>query len=335
MKTITLFLIGIFIFQVNLQAQVTREDRISAIKNEFTDNELGQYEAAEEKIHLADVLIKEVKTYDLRIDKFIEKANQASKKRDKKKALKEAEKISKPANDKRIEATELYTKYMDKHYLIYKNKINQFSIENVQEKEQIDLLQEAAKQKFVAAKKLLLELRKKDTYMLIRQKTDTIYALRLAGLEKLEEALCIIYRCNEPEEIVEVVKKEPEINMDSIEINSTPVIEEAIEGAIDVITKPDITEEKPEIIFKIQIIAVSGPLTQGEVERLLGKNIKITVEHNAGLWKYLIDEFDNYHDAKNKCAKLPISDAFLVPYENGKRTTMNAILKYLPDEVKE
>jgi hypothetical protein len=94
--------------------------------------------------------------------------------------------------------------------------------------------------------------------------------------------------------------------------------------------KPLVTApgQKNPVIFRVQVLISSSDISENELKRKLGLDLKegVTVVRSGKIYKYQIGKFSGYEDANRYLRQLTangIKGAFVVAYNNEKQITIN------------
>jgi hypothetical protein len=95
----------------------------------------------------------------------------------------------------------------------------------------------------------------------------------------------------------------------------------------DTIAESENLKWLPDVIFKVQVAAHTEPISDAEVRQIYKGKERVNVVYEDNWYKYQIGPYDNYTDAKQVLNTTDVENAFIVPYLDGKKLTIEQALK--------
>lgn len=351
MKTVKLILIFVVAFTLNMQAQDAPSKK-EKIRNEISDGSAKKLEEAENLLQQADAMTAKANAAEKRILKSPMKK-------------KKQEKALVVSKGMRLDAAYLYKKAYDKMYSAYKDEINSCAYESEDRTQADNLAKEAQNNMKNAEKsyKQFIELRKdagnyknwklkKYSNNNLKNTIRSSNELRMAGIAKQEEALCLCYKCNEDalkaqdeeawamaQSANTIIAYQTYLNNFPEGIYTSPAIrkikqlEKEAEEATATNNNNGNNPRLAGVIFRVQILAVSQPATEGELAELYkgGEQIYEEFDQTDRLYKYAVGEYKNYEEAKSYNQANGIADSFIIAIKNGQKVPITDII---PEEDK-
>lgn len=83
----------------------------------------------------------------------------------------------------------------------------------------------------------------------------------------------------------------------------------------------------PDVIFKVQIAAHTEPISDKEIRQIYDGTERVNVVYEDNWYKYQIGSYDDYTEARRVLNQTNVEKAFVVPYLDGKKLTIEEALK--------
>jgi len=294
---INVFLFFVFASTTNVFAQVVYNYavKVNTLRTEIINDENNQkLQRNDRSLSDADAKMREVHAMEQRM-KALEEIIANRRGREKRQAKRELKNLEKEVRSEREMAHSAYIAAFDEMYLIYKQYIASLPTNNRDKTRQAQILFDEAKSNFNSAKSMETNLVDKDPYVKISAELDKAFELRSEGINLMVEGFWVFLKPETTEEDLGSVE-------DTLDI----------EDPIDVNSDPDAG-----IWFKVQIIAVSRPLTNNEIATVYKGSEQVTEYYFNGYYKYFVGKFKSYNDARDLQDATGVSDAFVVGFENG------------------
>jgi len=290
MKRIFLFTWALF-FLMNLSQAQNEATKLNALRTQLIEaSDATKLQAADKNLVDADKAMKEVVALEKRLDE-LNNIIENERGRDKRRAKREARQINKDLPGKLFATHKLYAKAFDETYIIYKNYINKLPTNDVDKTRQANLLFEQAKNNFNSAKSIENKLTVADEYDNLVKEWGNAFQLRSEGINLMVEGFWVFLKpAPVVEEVVEVIVPQEEV----IDPNSD-------EG----------------IWFRVQIMAVSKPLNDTDIQKFYYGEQQVAEKFLDGLYKYFAGKFLTYDEARSYQDMIGIQDAFIVGFEDG------------------
>jgi len=290
MKRIFLFTWALF-FLMNLSQAQNEATKLNALRSQLIeDSDATKLQTADKNLVDADKAMKEVVALEKRLDE-LNNIIENERGRDKRRAKREARQINKDLPGKLFATHKLYAKAFDETYIIYKNYINKLPTNDVDKTRQANLLFEQAKNNFNSAKGIENKLTVADEYDNLVKEWGNAFQLRSEGINLMVEGFWVFLKpAPVVEEVVEVIVPQEEV----IDPNSD-------EG----------------IWFRVQIMAVSKPLNDTDIQKFYYGEQQVAEKFLDGLYKYFAGKFLTYDEARSYQDMIGIQDAFIVGFEDG------------------
>jgi len=290
MKRIFLFTWALF-FLMNLSQAQNEATKLNALRSQLIeDSDATKLQTADKNLVDADKAMKEVVALEKRLDE-LNNIIENERGRDKRRAKREARQINKDLPGKLFATHKLYAKAFDETYIIYKNYINKLPTNDVDKTRQANLLFEQAKNNFNSAKSIENKLTVADEYDNLVKEWGNAFQLRSEGINLMVEGFWVFLKpAPVVEEVVEVIVPQEEV----IDPNSD-------EG----------------IWFRVQIMAVSKPLNDTDIQKFYYGEQQVAEKFLDGLYKYFAGKFLTYDEARSYQDMIGIQDAFIVGFEDG------------------
>jgi hypothetical protein len=348
------FLLIIIIFTIiKVNAQIGFIQVIDSLDKRLTVDEIAKFGKADILFAKGDALIKTLDSLSNQIKDEENKSLQAAKRRDKRKARKSAKKIKEEAMAVIVKAAQIYSDAFKIKYLILNDKINYYYNDKVPDAGKAQILQHEAKEHHTTANAILKAIKESKDYPESALNLYEILKYRAVAMDKQMMALCYFINClhlesnfdgilwiserllsPEQKKTVEKIKKtiEPEkpVIVKKVENNDEPkfeipTINETKIEKQDSVPQNIMTKKCDNLVFRVQIIAVSKPISN---KRLMsyypkGKTEKIEeLKDKDGLWKYRVRYFTNYNEAKTFNDNTSVTDSFVIALCNGEQITL-------------
>ena len=290
MKRIFLFTWALF-FLMNLSQAQNEATKLNALRTQLIEaSDATKLQAADKNLVDADKAMKDVVALEKRLDE-LNNIIENERGRDKRRAKREARQINKDLPGKLFATHKLYAKAFDETYIIYKNYINKLPTNDVDKTRQANLLFEQAKNNFNSAKGIENKLTVADEYDNLVKEWGNAFQLRSEGINLMVEGFWVFLKpAPVVEEVVEVIVPQEEV----IDPNSD-------EG----------------IWFRVQIMAVSKPLNDTDIQKFYYGEQQVAEKFLDGLYKYFAGKFLTYDEARSYQDMIGIQDAFIVGFEDG------------------
>jgi len=290
MKRFFLFTWALF-FLMNLSQAQNEATKLNALRSQLIeDSDATKLQTADKNLVDADKAMKEVVALEKRLDE-LNNIIENERGRDKRRAKREARQINKDLPGKLFATHKLYAKAFDETYIIYKNYINKLPTNDVDKTRQANLLFEQAKNNFNSAKGIENKLTVADEYDNLVKEWGNAFQLRSEGINLMVEGFWVFLKpAPVVEEVVEVIVPQEEV----IDPNSD-------EG----------------IWFRVQIMAVSKPLNDTDIQKFYYGEQQVAEKFLDGLYKYFAGKFLTYDEARSYQDMIGIQDAFIVGFEDG------------------
>jgi len=290
MKRFFLFTWALF-FLMNLSQAQNEATKLNALRTQLIEaSDATKLQAADKNLVDADKAMKEVVALEKRLDE-LNNIIENERGRDKRRAKREARQINKDLPGKLFATHKLYAKAFDETYIIYKNYINKLPTNDVDKTRQANLLFEQAKNNFNSAKSIENKLTVADEYDNLVKEWGNAFQLRSEGINLMVEGFWVFLKpAPVVEEVVEVIVPQEEV----IDPNSD-------EG----------------IWFRVQIMAVSKPLNDTDIQKFYYGEQQVAEKFLDGLYKYFAGKFLTYDEARSYQDMIGIQDAFIVGFEDG------------------
>jgi len=131
--------------------------------------------------------------------------------------------------------------------------------------------------------------------------------------------------------VVEPEDDEPKTKVDTVFIKETDTVYMAAQKNIvpDTSAVADTTELEwlPDVVFKVQIAAHIKPISDAEVRAIYNGKERVNVVFEDNWYKYQMGPYDKYTEAKQVLNATPVKNAFIVPYLDGKKLTIEEAVK--------
>jgi len=290
MKRIFLFTWALF-FLMNLSQAQNEATKLNALRSQLIeDSDATKLQTADKNLVDADKAMKDVVALEKRLDE-LNNIIENERGRDKRRAKREARQINKDLPEKLFATHKLYAKAFDETYMIYKNYISKLPTNDVDKTRQANLLFEQAKNNFNSAKSIENKLTVADEYDNLVKEWGNAFQLRSEGINLMVEGFWVFLKpAPVVEEVVEVIVPQEEV----IDPNSD-------EG----------------IWFRVQIMAVSKPLNDTDIQKFYYGEQQVAEKFLDGLYKYFAGKFLTYDEARSYQDMIGIQDAFIVGFEDG------------------
>jgi len=290
MKRFFLFTWALF-FLMNLSQAQNEATKLNALRSQLIeDSDATKLQTADKNLVDADKAMKEVVALEKRLDE-LNNIIENERGRDKRRAKREARQINKDLPGKLFATHKLYAKAFDETYMIYKNYISKLPTNDVDKTRQANLLFEQAKNNFNSAKSIENKLTVADEYDNLVKEWGNAFQLRSEGINLMVEGFWVFLKpAPVVEEVVEVIVPQEEV----IDPNSD-------EG----------------IWFRVQIMAVSKPLNDTDIQKFYYGEQQVAEKFLDGLYKYFAGKFLTYDEARSYQDMIGIQDAFIVGFEDG------------------
>ena len=290
MKRIFLFTWALF-FLMNLSQAQNEATKLNALRTQLIEaSDATKLQAADKNLVDADKAMKDVVALEKRLDE-LNNIIENERGRDKRRAKREARQINKDLPEKLFATHKLYAKAFDETYMIYKNYISKLPTNDVDKTRQANLLFEQAKNNFNSAKSIENKLTVADEYDNLVKEWGNAFQLRSEGINLMVEGFWVFLKpAPVVEEVVEVIVPQEEV----IDPNSD-------EG----------------IWFRVQIMAVSKPLNDTDIQKFYYGDQQVAEKFLDGLYKYFAGKFLTYDEARSYQDMIGIQDAFIVGFEDG------------------
>ena len=290
MKRFFLFTWALF-FLMNLSQAQNEATKLNALRTQLIEaSDATKLQAADKNLVDADKAMKEVVALEKRLDE-LNNIIENERGRDKRRAKREARQINKDLPEKLFATHKLYAKAFDETYMIYKNYISKLPTNDVDKTRQANLLFEQAKNNFNSAKSIENKLTVADEYDNLVKEWGNAFQLRSEGINLMVEGFWVFLKpAPVVEEVVEVIVPQEEV----IDPNSD-------EG----------------IWFRVQIMAVSKPLNDTDIQKFYYGEQQVAEKFLDGLYKYFAGKFLTYDEARSYQDMIGIQDAFIVGFEDG------------------
>lgn len=85
------------------------------------------------------------------------------------------------------------------------------------------------------------------------------------------------------------------------------------------------------VVFKVQV----GAFSEYDFSQMVGSSQDMDVDDHKGLKQYVVGNFRDYHKAdifKKHMRKIGVSNAWIVPYKNGRRVPLKEVLGVVIDQ---
>jgi len=290
MKRFFLFTWALF-FLMNLSQAQNEATKLNALRTQLIEaSDATKLQAADKNLVDADKAMKDVVALEKRLDE-LNNIIENERGRDKRRAKREARQINKDLPEKLFATHKLYAKAFDETYMIYKNYISKLPTNDVDKTRQANLLFEQAKNNFNSAKSIENKLTVADEYDNLVKEWGNAFQLRSEGINLMVEGFWVFLKpAPVVEEVVEVIVPQEEV----IDPNSD-------EG----------------IWFRVQIMAVSKPLNDTDIQKFYYGEQQVAEKFLDGLYKYFAGKFLTYDEARSYQDMIGIQDAFIVGFEDG------------------
>lgn len=290
----TAILFAISLVTVNAQ----EIEPIEAIKEQLSDIEVSQLSDAEAQKSKADKIMEGCATKQAAADKL--KTQAASQKKGKaKKLLKQAEDIETPLIAQKINAYNLYEKYLSTTYGIYAANLKELlSSANDEKRQAANVSIKEATNNWTKADQKLKTVptgKKADQKQILKTKEQVNQSQNDAIAMQIQ-AYGTLLGWYDKKEPVKAVQEE------DIFVEEKPV-------------------KKDKITFKIQIAAERQPLTLEQLDKIYPTKEIINNELSNGVYRYTFGYYSSYEEAHEVLLEVrkTVKDAFITAYRNGVR----------------
>lgn len=282
------------------------EDKVNMLRSDLiSDADNARIDQAQEKIAQGDGILSNVQKSEERIE-TLTTIVETKRGREKRRARRERRRLLRDLPDERDKAAGLHSQGYEQLYTIYKNNFEQLDFDESSEERQAQQLMDEAASNFTSAKRMETSLQRSDPYEKLSSDFDRALQLRKDGIRMVIEAFWV-YLEPEPEPEEEIVTQEDTMEMeDPVEITSDP---------------------DAGLVFRIQIIAVTEPLPQQEIEKLYYGEEEVTEKYHNSLYKYYVGRFGTYEEARSFNDSIGIYDAFVVAFQDGMRINIDEAIE--------
>lgn len=284
-----LFFLILLLPVLPLQAQITDKSE-AIIYLEFSEMEHRQLTRAQEKVESAAELVGAIEALDAKVEEYRELAQETWWRPKRRRYNREAERHEQLANDKRLEMLDIYREGYGDLYKIYHNKLMSYPEELRNELASKTI--ERAENTIGTANSREEELKKSAVYYELMEAVPEIINSRETAIGTLKEAFCLTINC---------------------EPNDQNEWEQADNGFGEQQT------ERENIVFQVQIIAVSRPLTDKALQKIYDGQADVIELKENGLYKYSVGAFFTYDEAASFRDNIIGDDSFVVAFLDGEK----------------
>lgn len=334
-RTFSLFFSFMLLLQAALQAQESKEAFIvGLIRQNLSEKQNRQLDKANNFLTSADLLQEEANSLDLQIAQYEQQAKNARRRRDKRQAMRDVERLTKEAHQKRVRAARVYEKGFDQVYLVYKERLLELMEEKPAKASAAEKFMAEAKGNFTLARQKLNKLTDRDPYDYLKKELHQVHAMKVEGLGLMWQAFCEFFDCTPPDEKQDkpedpiadkteekkpndelvVMEDEPKNQPEENYATDQPESESRSQSSEFDYTQPD----ENLVVFKVQIIAVSRPLSETRLRTVYSGHAESVELHEGGLYKYAVGNFFTYDQAK-EFRDLIGGDAFVIALKEGQK----------------